>query len=162
MKTNFANLILICISAVLASEDIDTARLDESLTLLHQEDYAGFGMDYYYGYTDYSVFDSLSYQENLNYDYMTYDRYDLFRPFGNQYTTYNEDRKIMNINDVMDCGDCLRGGYIFCTKGSGLGTPFETVEEKPLGLCCKNRDTCADYLNNTEFNCSTSYTDDLL
>ena len=122
-------------SSVSALTDAEIARLQESLNLIHTEDLnigEGFGQNYYYGDVDYISFESLVYQENLNYDYMSYDRYDLFRPFGNQYTTYNTARKIMNINDVMDCGDCLRGGYLFCTKGSVFGSSYSTMDQKPL------------------------------
>jgi hypothetical protein len=61
-------------------EDFDADFGEQKL--LHEDQGDNVGKDYYYGYVDYSYFDMMAYQDNLNYDYMSYDRYDVFRPHG--------------------------------------------------------------------------------
>ena len=68
-------------SALLARGNVfDDDFGEEEAVFLHNDNSGNLGQDYYYGYVDYSYFDMMAYQDNLNYDYMSYDRYDVFKP----------------------------------------------------------------------------------
>ena len=66
------------------------------------------------------------YQKYLNNDYMTFDRYDSFKPEDPAYSIQNENKKINSIYDVSDCGDCIRGGFIYCTKMPLFGAEYSS------------------------------------
>jgi len=72
----------------------------------------GVPMTYGYEYSTYSYF----LQSQLNYDYMTYNRYDTYIPRTDTYKdTYNAAAKNPPFVSTMECGDCLRGNFVYCT-----------------------------------------------
>ena len=101
------------------------------------------------------------YQKTRNPDYLTFDTYESFTKHEPQYEDYNEDKKIKSVYDVKGCGDCIRGGYIYCLKGPIFGAEYLDSDTKPTGVCCANKELCTDYLNNNEWSCSDQYTDNL-
>jgi hypothetical protein len=101
------------------------------------------------------------YQKTRNYDYMTFDRYDGFKPKDSAYRSQNENKKIESIFDVSDCGDCIRGGFVYCNKKSIFGTEYSNSQGKIESACCKTRALCMDKINSPDWKCSTSYSDDI-
>lgn len=80
----------------LEKSNISLTNLDAALVLLHQEALDGYGIDED-GTVNYTTFRELNYQETLNLDYNTYDRYAVYLPYGDQYRYYNEINKIRNM-----------------------------------------------------------------
>ena len=101
------------------------------------------------------------YQTSRNPDYMTFDKYATFKKHDPEYNEYNQDKKVDTVYDVKDCGDCIRGNYIYCVKGPLFGAEFLNDDSKPTGVCCAKESLCGDYINNPEWSCSDKYTDNI-
>ena len=65
---------LIALSSVVSSNEVTLMQEDFDF-----DSYA-YSTNYYTGYAQFTNLDEMAYQENLNYDYMTYDRYTAFKP----------------------------------------------------------------------------------
>lgn len=97
------------------------------------------------------------YQKSLNSDYQTFDQYIAFKPKGDVY--HNTAKQITSINNVRGCGDCIRGGYIYCHKAGIFGTNI-TASEQFESVCCKDKDLCKNILTDTQWKCSSEYKDE--
>lgn len=99
-------------------------------------------------------------------DYMTYDRYDFFKPRIMMYQpTHNSANRVTDINQVGTgkCGDCLRGNFVFCSDTKAFGSAFTGSANKPAGQCCEDSAACAsDTSIPSSYNCSSGYSDDYL
>jgi len=128
-------------------------RFDSSTNVVYQEYFNG-------NYTDKYSYNWVGegYQPNLNYDYMTYDSYLRWKPSREEYTSYNEKKKQTFFKESLDCGDCLRGNFIYCSKSSIFGS---SGTSKPSGTCCKDAASCAAK-SDSEYACSDEYYDDFL
>lgn len=64
----------------------------------------------------------------------------------------------MNItfNESLRCGMCLLGGYTFCMQAPD----GNITDTRPNSYCCSNN-TCS-YVNNSAWNCSTKYENNIL
>jgi len=65
-----------------------------------------------------------------------------YTPKTEQYTKINSGQKVKSFDDQLGCGDCLRGGFIYCTQSAGMGSSY--TEGAPEGKCCRNSADCAE------------------
>ena len=80
----------------------------------------------------------------MNYDYSSYDSYLFWKPSTAEYNTQNQAKKIKTFTASDECGDCLRGGYIYCTPTNVFGSEYTGVANKPAGACCKDKNNCPE------------------
>ena len=91
-----------------------------------------------------------------NNDYMNNNAYLSYSPKTKQYTEYNNDKKVTDFSSNLDCGDCLRGDFIYCTQSFSMGSSYDDIA--PAGTCCADSASCAEQYN-PQYNCSSSYFD---
>ena len=82
------------------------------------------------------------YQDELNPDYLTFDRYDNYKVHAPEYEDLNANRKVQSVYDVKDCGDCVRGGFIYCTQSDIFSKSYSSQGDKPKGVCCQDEKQC--------------------
>jgi hypothetical protein len=71
---------------------------------------------------------------------------------------YDDDLKIQ-FKANLGCGACIRGGYFYCIPGAEGSDP-ESWGAGKKSVCCKDR-TCAQINDTVNFNCSSSYFDQM-
>lgn len=74
-----------------------------------------------------------------NRDYISDNTYSTYIPDMKQYTEFNNFRKqkAADFNEELNCGDCLRGGWVYCTKSDGFGSIYGNPGQVyPVGKCC--------------------------
>jgi len=60
----------------------------------------------------------------MNYDYMDFNTYRGFKPIGSEYHTQNQEKMITTFSSSYNCGDCLRGNFIYCTQSDVFGSTY--------------------------------------
>jgi len=119
----------------------------------------------------------------FNYDYMNYNTYYEYQKEA--YFTWNSDddgdnsdnwEKNWNTGSTssdmsdssyvpvdydksLNCGNCLRGGWIWCQEAPVFGFTTTDPEKLPLGFCCHDTWNCPN--EKSGFECSNQYTDPL-
>ena len=99
-----------------------------------------------------------NYQYTMNYDYSSYDTYSAWKPSGSDYHSQNAGLKVNTFTASYECGDCLRGGYIYCTPADIFGSEYTGAANKPAGACCIDKDNCPE-MSNAAWSCSDKYAD---
>lgn len=90
---------------------------------------------------------------------MTYDTYSGYVPSEPE---YNRTGKVSEFKINLKCGECIRSGYVYCTRGSKFGQLLRANEQEQFGYCCKDSDNCTAAYNSPYMTCSSNYTDPYL
>lgn len=104
---------------------------------------------------DYDAGFYLAYQSTINTDYMTYDTYAFYRPPDE---IYNQ-TSTTEFDPSLKCGECIGGGFVYCTHGSRFGQILNDNQEPEFGYCCQDAKNCSEAYESNDMVCSSNYTD---
>lgn len=65
------------------------------------------------------------------------------------------DTTIIEYNQTLGCGACIKGNYIYCIKAQD---DSQVYTQAPEGKCCQNADSCPE-INDSNWTCSNLYSD---
>jgi len=99
------------------------------------------------------------YQKILNPDYMTFDRYSVFKPHTPQYDI--EDDATDFYKDANNCGHCVQHGFTMCSRSKVFAATVDEIKDTPASVCCIDEASCKKYKKDSSYSCSTEYTDDI-
>jgi len=57
----------------------------------------------------------------------------------------------------LECGSCIRGGYIYCVEGSDREV-VSSDDTAPAGICCEGSGSCDEQYDDN-YTCSNTYSD---
>lgn len=73
------------------------------------------------------------------------------------YTRAAEEGYTITYANSLKCGQCIKGGYIFCTQGAD-GETVASGSSAATATCCQDAQNCAA-LSDQSYTCSTTYSD---